>query len=108
MQRAIPETKPLFTYSHTDPEWANRKRTPQEVVSLIDEAGISHICLSAWHRPGSAIFSNEEGVKYTRAFPDHISGRGSVDLHDPVNAVKELKYYVKVENFKGLRIVPCP
>ncbi|KAE8391550.1 hypothetical protein BDV23DRAFT_171518 [Aspergillus alliaceus] len=60
--------------------------------------GISHICLSAWHRPGSAIFSNEEGVKYTRAFPDRISGRGSVDLHDPVNAVKELKHYVKMSH----------
>lgn len=103
---AIPEVKRLFAYSNADPEWANRKRSPEEVVALMDEAGISHICLSAWYRPGSAISSNKEVARYTRAFPDRISGLASVDLRNPVDAVKELEHYVKVEVFKGLRIVP--
>lgn len=106
LAHSIPEVKHLFAHSHSDPEWASRKRSPEEVVALMDEAGISHICLSAWYRPGSALFTNEEVARYTRAFPYRISGLASVNLHNPVDAVKELEHYVKVEGFKGLRIVP--
>lgn len=72
----------------------------------MDKAGVSQICLAAWNRPGQAIFSNIEIVEYTRAYPTRIFGLVSVNLLDPVDAVKELEYYVKVEGFKGLRIVP--
>lgn len=72
----------------------------------MDEAGVSHICLSAWSRPGQMIFSNAEVAKYTRTYPDRIFGLAAVDLHDPVNAVKEPEHYVKVEGFVGLRVVP--
>lgn len=72
----------------------------------MDEAGVSHICLSAWSRPGQMIFSNAEVAQYTRAYPDRIFGLAAVDLHDPVSAVKELEHYVKVEGFVGLRVVP--
>ena len=72
----------------------------------MDEAGVSHICLSAWSRPGQMIFSNAEVAEYTRAFPDRIFGLAAVDLHDPLSAVKELEHYVKVVGFVGLRVVP--
>jgi predicted TIM-barrel fold metal-dependent hydrolase len=72
----------------------------------MDEAGVSQICLSAWSRPGSTIFSNEEVAGYTRAYPTRIFGLATVNLHDPVGAVKELEHYVKVEGFVGLRVVP--
>lgn len=72
----------------------------------MDEAGISHACMSAWSRPGQAIFSNAELAKYTRAYPKRIFGLAAVDLHKPVEAVKELEHYVKVEGFVGLRVVP--
>lgn len=72
----------------------------------MDEAGISHMCMSAWSRPGKMIFSNEEVAKYTRAYPERIFGLAAVNLHDPVSAVKELEHYVKKEGFVGLRVVP--
>lgn len=72
----------------------------------MDEAGISHLCLSAWTRPGQVIFSNEEVATFTRVFPDRIFGVAAVDLHKPVAAVKELDHYVKKEGFIGLRVVP--
>lgn len=73
---------------------------------MMDEAGVSHVCLSAWSRLGQTIFSNEEVAEYTRAYPDRIFGPTAVDLHSPVKAVKELEHYVKVEKFLGLRVVP--
>ena len=76
------------------------------MIALMDEAGVSQICLSAWNRPGEVIASNEEIAEYTRAFPTRIFGLVSVDLHDPVSAVRTLDHYVKKEGFKGLRVVP--
>lgn len=72
----------------------------------MDAASVSQILLAAWNRPGSVIFSNEQVAEYTRAYPTRIFGLVSVDLHDPVAAVKELDHYVRVEGFKGLRVVP--
>ncbi|KAH6972061.1 hypothetical protein BKA56DRAFT_593648 [Ilyonectria sp. MPI-CAGE-AT-0026] len=102
----IPETRRLFEYSHADPTLSLRNHTPKELIALMDDAGVSQICLAAWNRPGSVIFSNEEVAKYSRAYPDRIFGLVSVNLHDPVSAVKELDHYVRVEGFKGLRVVP--
>lgn len=106
MAAAIPEVGRLLEQSHSDLDIAHNKRSPKEVIALMDEAGVSHICLSAWTRPGKAIFSNAEVAEYTRAYPGRIFGLAAVDLHDPVNAVKELEHYVKVEGFVGLRVVP--
>lgn len=106
MGAAIPEVARLFAYSHSDPEIADRKRSPEEIIALMDEAGVSHICLSAWSRPGKMIFSNEDVAKYTRAYPNRIFGLAAVDLHNPVEAVKQLEHYVRNENFVGLRVVP--
>ncbi|KAK2608394.1 hypothetical protein QQS21_003080 [Conoideocrella luteorostrata] len=72
----------------------------------MDEAGLSQILLASWTRPGQAIFSNEQVAEYTRAYPNRIFGLVSVNLHDPITAVKDLDHYVRVEGFKGLRVVP--
>lgn len=106
MCAAVPEVVRLFAYSHSNPENADRRRPTEDVIALMDEAGVSHICMSAWSRPGKMIFTNEEVAEYTRAFPDRIFGLAAVDLHDPVNAVKEIEHYVKNEGFVGLRVVP--
>lgn len=96
----------MFAYSHSEADIADRKRTPAEVIAYMDEAGISHACISAWSRPGKMIFSNEDVAEYTRAYPNRIFGLAAVDLHEPVEAVKELEHYVKKEGFVGLRVVP--
>ncbi|EXL41969.1 hypothetical protein FOCG_15328 [Fusarium oxysporum f. sp. radicis-lycopersici 26381] len=102
----IPETERLFKQSHADPALFSKKLSPEQIIALMDEAGVSQICLSAWNRPGSVIAPNEEIAEYTRAFPNRIFGLVSVDLHDPVSAVKDLDHYVRKEGFKGLRVVP--
>lgn len=72
----------------------------------MDESNISRICLSAWYRPGRAIFSNEQVAEYTRAYPDRFIGIAGVDLDDPVGYVKDVERWVKEEGFKGVRVVP--
>ena len=106
IQLDVPEVTRLFEQSHADMSLIERKRSPDEIISLMDAAGVSHIFLASWSRPGKAIFSNAEVAEYTRAYPNRIFGLASVNLYDPVAAVKELEHYVKVEGFKGLRIVP--
>lgn len=103
---AIPEVARLFEYSHSTPEIADKWRSPEDVIAYMDEAGISHMCMSAWSRPGKFVFSNEHVAQYTRAYPDRIFGLAAVDLHDPVKAVQTLDHYVKKEGFVGLRVVP--
>lgn len=80
--------------------------TPHELIAMMDAGGVSQILLASWRRPGQVIFSNEEVAEFTRAYPTRIFGLASVDLLDPVAAVKELEHYVVKESFKGLRVVP--
>src|SRR5512132_4232049 len=41
-----------------------------------------------------------------RAHPDRFIGIASVDLHRPMDAVRELRRRVKQDGFKGLRVLP--
>ncbi|ODH44844.1 hypothetical protein ACO22_00674 [Paracoccidioides brasiliensis] len=102
----MPEVQRLFEQSGADKELLEKRRTPDELVALMDAAGVSQICICAWYRPGHAVFSNSEVAAFTRAYPDRFIGIAGVDLLDPVCAVKELDHYVKKEGFKGLRVVP--
>ncbi|KIL84625.1 metal-dependent hydrolase [Fusarium avenaceum] len=102
----LPEARRLFDQSHVNPDLIARKLSPDELVAMMDAAGVDQICLTAWYRPGMAVFSNAEVADYTRAHPTRICGIASIDLLDPVAAVAELDHYVKREGFKGLRVVP--
>lgn len=102
----IPEVTRLFEYSHADLSSLRTRLSPDDMIWLMDEAGVDQICLTAWNRPGKVLFSNADICRYTDAYPDRIFGLVSVDLHDPVKAVKDFDYYVREENFKGLRVVP--
>lgn len=104
-QDMVPEAARLFQQSHAE-EQAKHNLPPDQLIAAMDEAGVDQICLCAWHRPGQTLCSNAEVAEYTTAYPNRIFGIASVDLHDPVAAVAELDYYVRVKGFKGLRVVP--
>ncbi|KGQ00975.1 hypothetical protein PAAG_12348 [Paracoccidioides lutzii Pb01] len=106
IEEDMPEVQRLFEQSGADKKLLEKRRTPDELVALMDAAGVSQICICAWYRPGHAVFSNAEVATFTRAYPDRFIGIAGVDLLDPVCAVKELDHYVKKEGFKGLRVVP--
>ncbi len=69
-------------------------------------AGVQTALLSAWYGPGGALIDNEDVLEITRQHPDLFAGMASVDLRNPVQAVRTLREYVTRHGFKGLRIVP--
>jgi predicted TIM-barrel fold metal-dependent hydrolase len=74
-------------------------------VHAMRSANVGKALLSAWHGPHGPLISNEEVLETTRRHPDLFVGIASVDLRDPVAAVRTLREYVTVHGFKGLRIV---
>lgn len=62
--------------------------------------------LSAWHRPGQWVFSNDLIAEMVAEFPDRFVGVASVNLEKPVEAVRELDRAVRELGFKTLRVIP--
>jgi uncharacterized protein len=79
---------------------------PDELVAIMDTAGVDLLLLSAWHRPGGWVISNDDVAVFTRAYPDRFAGLASVNLAEPVTAVRELRRAVEDLGFVGLRVVP--
>eukprot|EP00349_Pseudokeronopsis_sp_Brazil_P004718 CAMPEP_0202966662 /NCGR_PEP_ID=MMETSP1396-20130829/11204_1 /ASSEMBLY_ACC=CAM_ASM_000872 /TAXON_ID= /ORGANISM="Pseudokeronopsis sp., Strain Brazil" /LENGTH=232 /DNA_ID=CAMNT_0049690823 /DNA_START=69 /DNA_END=767 /DNA_ORIENTATION=+ len=71
------------------------------------DKGMTRVALmSAWNRPQTEVISNEVVASFVEAAPDRFAGLCSVDLADPVQACKDLEYWVREKGFKGLRVVP--
>ena len=100
----LPEIERLFTQSKTP--FLGKSVGPDEMVKLMDKAGVDHSLLSAWHRPNRILISNEDVAQFTKAYPDRFSGVATVNLEDPVAAVRELERAVKEYGFKAVRVLP--
>lgn len=75
-------------------------------IAAMDAGGVDLGLLSAWHGPTGALVSNDEVAAWVAAHPDRFRGVASVDLRDPVGAVRELRRCVEELGFVGLRVVP--
>jgi predicted TIM-barrel fold metal-dependent hydrolase len=75
-------------------------------LAALDKAGISKGIASAWWGPSGALLSNDEVATAVRAHPDRLVGIGSVDLHRPMDGVRELRRCVKELGFVGVRQLP--
>jgi uncharacterized protein len=101
----LPEVRRLFEKSGSA-DLLDRFLGPDALVALMDDAGVDVALLSAWHRPGGWVISNDDVAEFTRAYPDRFRGLAAVDLADPVAAVRELRRAVGELGFVGLRVVP--
>jgi predicted TIM-barrel fold metal-dependent hydrolase len=101
----IPEITRLFEKSGSA-DMMHADIGPEQLVALLDDAGVDRLLLSAWHRPGGWVISNDDVAAFTRAHPDRFSGLASVNLADPIAAVHELRRAVEDLGFVGLRVVP--
>jgi uncharacterized protein len=80
--------------------------TAGQMVGMMDAAGIERVMLSAWHRPGKCLMSNDTVAAMVAQFPRRFVGVAAVDLEKPVMAVRELERAVKELGFKALRVIP--
>jgi hypothetical protein len=101
----MPEIARLFRQSGTA-HVLERGLSAEEMVSLMDAAGVERVLLSAWHRPGQWVITNDEVARIIEGFPDRFAGVAAVDLERPVEAVRELERAVRELGFVALRVVP--
>src|SRR5258708_10870560 len=80
----------------------------EQLVHLMDKAGVDRVMLCAWHRPGKWVVSNDAIAAFVRQFPERFVGVAAVNLEKPVEAVHEMERGVKELGFKALRVVPSP
>ena len=101
----LPEVLRLFKQSGSSSVFETGLTTDQ-VVERMDSAGVDKAMISAWHRPGQWIHSNDDVAEMVRRYPDRFAGVAAVNLEKPVEAVRELERAVKDLGFKALRVVP--
>jgi uncharacterized protein len=77
-----------------------------EALSTLTAEGVSKVIASAWWAPKGPMITNEEVGAVVSRYPDRVVGVASVDLLQPMAAVRELRRCVKEYGFKGLRVLP--
>ena len=105
LMQGVPEIARLFKQSG-NAELLEKGMEPAQMVEAMDRAGIQTVMLSAWHRPGGWVFSNDDVAEILRAFPGRFEGVAAVNLENPVEAVRELDRAVRELGFKALRVIP--
>ncbi len=101
----LPEILRLFEQSGSV-DLLNQDITPEQLIGIMDDAGIDKLMLSAWHRPEGWIITNDQVAEFVQHDPDRFIGVATVNLQKPVEAVKELDRAVNDLEFKAMRIVP--
>ncbi|TGK04966.1 amidohydrolase [Leptospira semungkisensis] len=105
MFEKLPEILSLFKRSGSG-GYAKKNLGPDEIVELMDRAGVEKLLLRAWCRPGQWVCTNEQIYEYTKKYPDRFVGIAGVNLEKPVEAVRELKKAILDYGFKGLFVLP--
>lgn len=76
-------------------------------LAAMDAAAVDFGLLSAWRGPHHLdLISNDEVAGWVRLHPNRFAGLATVDLDQPMAAVRELRRRVRDDGFVGLRVVP--
>ena len=78
----------------------------QMTLGAMDSAGVERAVLTAWWGPRGPLLSNDEVAGHLRSHPERFIGVCAVDLHRPMDTVRELRRCVKDLGFRGLRLLP--
>jgi uncharacterized protein len=101
----VPEAVRLFQQSGSA-HLLGQDWSAEQLVQLMDKAGVDRVMLCAWHRPGKWVVSNDTIASFVQLFPERFVGVAAVNLEKPIEAVHELERAVKELGFKALRVVP--
>ncbi|MCG8592734.1 MAG: amidohydrolase family protein [Proteobacteria bacterium] len=78
----------------------------EQTVKVMREAHVSTALISAWCGPHGWLLTNDEVAETVHSAPDLLRGVGSVDLTNPMAAVREVRRAIRVLGFVGIRVVP--
>jgi uncharacterized protein len=78
----------------------------ESTLHAMNAADVDIALLSAWYGPEGDLISNEEVAHQIQAAPMRFRGLASVDLHQPMAAVREIRRWVDGKTFIGVRVVP--
>lgn len=77
-----------------------------DTLRAMDAAGVDMALLSAWHGPQGPLITNDEVEAQIAEAPDRFRGLATVDLTNPMAAVREIRARVENGPFVGVRVVP--
>ncbi len=80
--------------------------TPEATLEAMNAGCVDIALISAWHGPEGSLISNDEVENQIAVAPDRFRGLATVDLNDPMEAVREIRRRVDGQRFVGVRIVP--
>ena len=81
-----------------------KEEIPLEMtLAAMDRGGVALGIICAWWGPNGPLIDNERVAAILEKHPDRFRGLASVDLWQPMNAVRELTHLVKDRGFIGLR-----
>ncbi|TMM17929.1 MAG: amidohydrolase [Actinobacteria bacterium] len=91
--------------------WAGTEIPTEELpleltMAAMDQASVERGLISAWYGPDGPLITNDEVAGFVARYPDRLVGVASVDLRQPVAAVRELRRAVQDLGFRALRVVP--
>lgn len=91
--------------------WTDKGATPfipteKDTLSAMDSAGVGLSIIAGWHGPDGPLISNEEVDRQINHAPGRFRGLVSVDLNQPMKAVREIRKWVDGKRFIGVRQVP--
>jgi len=91
--------------------WMKLEVIPEEIpveltLAALDAAGVHKALASAWWGPEGPLLSNDDVARTVSAHPDRFAGVGSVNLHRPMDAVRELRRCVNELGFVAVRQLP--
>ncbi len=79
---------------------------PELTMAALEAAGIDRALVSAWWGPQGPLIANDDVHTLVSASDGKLFGVASVDLFDPMGAVRELRRCVTELGFVGLRQLP--
>lgn len=75
-------------------------------VAALDAAGVAKALICAWAAPYRWMITNDEVAGFVADAPQRLVGVGSVDLRQPMAAVREVRRCVRELGFKAIRVLP--
>ena len=75
-------------------------------IAAMDQAGVDKALISAWLAPRRVLISNDEVAGFVAQAPERLVGVGSVDISQPMEAVREVRRCITQLGFKAIRVLP--